>query len=266
MPQNPTRQVHALLAGFVQDTLIDDQNQHHKCLDKLDNQLTRLLHELCSLARTKNHDLPRCLLKRLTLFLPSDLLKKRQTYFDQNNCQARKYFMLTKMPAEKLRLLLLPKPLPRKDKPILKTYDDQPRTKPKLRNKANQNHCQPKRQWKTLNLILATRQRQPKIMPAHKTLPTKKPNLKTCLLKKYWPNTLLWKAPPLKGIWIYEPISKWDLRIRYGFAFALWLCHPTVCVTCGWAGVDKTPRAGFCSGVENARKCRRIPPVKCTLC
>ena len=30
MAQNPTRQVHALLAGFVQDTLIDYQNQHHK--------------------------------------------------------------------------------------------------------------------------------------------------------------------------------------------------------------------------------------------
>ncbi len=38
----------------------------------------------------------------------------------------------------------------------------------------------------------------------------------------------------------------------------------TVCVTCGWAGVDKTSRAGFCSGVEKARKCRRIPPVQCT--
>ena len=24
--------------------------------------------------------------------------------------------------------------------------------------------------------------------------------------------------------------------------------------------------AGFCLGVENARKCRRIPPVRCTLC
>ena len=30
MPQNPTRQVHALLAGFVQDTLINNQNQSHK--------------------------------------------------------------------------------------------------------------------------------------------------------------------------------------------------------------------------------------------
>ncbi len=38
-----------------------------------------------------------------------------------------------------------------------------------------------------------------------------------------------------------------------------------VCVTCGWAGRDKTSRAGFCSGVEKARKYRRIPPVKCTL-
>jgi len=34
----------------------------------------------------------------------------------------------------------------------------------------------------------------------------------------------------------------------------------------GGAGRDKTPRAGFCSGVENTRKCRRIPAVQCTLC
>jgi hypothetical protein len=30
MPQNPTRQVHALLAGFVQDALIDNQNHCRK--------------------------------------------------------------------------------------------------------------------------------------------------------------------------------------------------------------------------------------------
>jgi hypothetical protein len=30
MPQNPTRQVHALLAGFVQDALINNQNHRHK--------------------------------------------------------------------------------------------------------------------------------------------------------------------------------------------------------------------------------------------
>jgi hypothetical protein len=54
MAQNPTRQVHALLGGFVQDALINNQNHDHKCLGKLDNQLTRLLHELCSLARAKN--------------------------------------------------------------------------------------------------------------------------------------------------------------------------------------------------------------------
>jgi hypothetical protein len=30
MPQNPTRQVHALLGGFVQDALINNQNHDHK--------------------------------------------------------------------------------------------------------------------------------------------------------------------------------------------------------------------------------------------
>jgi hypothetical protein len=49
-------------------------------------------------------------------------------------------------------------------------------------------------------------------------------------------------------------------QITYGMS------RLTVCVTCGWAGVDKTSRAGFCLGVDKARKWRRIPPVKCTLC
>jgi len=40
----------------------------------------------------------------------------------------------------------------------------------------------------------------------------------------------------------------------------------TVCVSGGGAGVDKTPGAGFRSGVDKARKCRRIPTVHCTLC
>jgi len=39
----------------------------------------------------------------------------------------------------------------------------------------------------------------------------------------------------------YEFLSqsqKRNLRIKDGFVFALWLCPPTVCVTCVWAGVD----------------------------
>jgi len=31
---------------------------------------------------------------------------------------------------------------------------------------------------------------------------------------------------------------KRNLRIKDGFAFALWLCLPTVCVSRWWAGVD----------------------------
>ena len=34
MPQNPTRQVHALLGGFVQDALINNQN-HNQKTDKI---------------------------------------------------------------------------------------------------------------------------------------------------------------------------------------------------------------------------------------
>ena len=30
MPQTPTRRVHALLAGFVQDALIENQSHRHK--------------------------------------------------------------------------------------------------------------------------------------------------------------------------------------------------------------------------------------------
>jgi hypothetical protein len=46
MAQNPTRQVHALLAGFAQGTLIEKQNYAIK--------LRGLLHELYSLAMAKN--------------------------------------------------------------------------------------------------------------------------------------------------------------------------------------------------------------------
>ena len=44
-------------------------------------------------------------------------------------------------------------------------------------------------------------------------------------------------------------------RQKFVFEFQMTRC-PTACVTCGWAGVDKTPRAGFYSGVEN---CLRLP-------
>jgi hypothetical protein len=96
------------------------------------------------------------------------------------------------MLAEKGRLVFLPKPVLKKDKPILKTMQSQPRTKPKPRNKTNQNHRRPKRERKTLNLILAARQNQPELVPAKKPPPNEKAeNLptggyaKTCLPKKY---------------------------------------------------------------------------------
>jgi len=71
-------------------------------------------------------------------------------------------------------------------KPILKTLQSEPQTKPKSRSKANQNHCEAKRKPKTLKSISATGQNQPELMPVEKALPNENDdNLKTCLLKKY---------------------------------------------------------------------------------
>ena len=63
--------------------------------------------------------------------------------------------------------------MPRKDKPILKTYEANHEQKPKPRNKANQNQSWPKPKLKTLKPISATGQNQPEIMPTKKTPPNK---------------------------------------------------------------------------------------------
>ena len=57
MPQNPTCRVHALLAGFVQDALIKNQNHRHKT-DKI------IARTLFFSKNQKNFDLPKHLLKK----------------------------------------------------------------------------------------------------------------------------------------------------------------------------------------------------------
>ena len=52
MPQNPTRQVHALLGGFVQDALINNQN-HNQKTDKI------IARTLFFSKNQKNCDLPK---------------------------------------------------------------------------------------------------------------------------------------------------------------------------------------------------------------
>jgi len=159
--------------------------------------------------------------------------KRRTLPWAKTTAETRKYFTLTKALAEKVWLLLLPKPLPRKDKPVLETLQSQPWTKPKPWNKANQNHCNPKRKRKTLKPILATRQNQPELMPAKKTPPNERAkNLKTCLLKKYWPNAYLKSAvAEARNIFLWignrhaEKIfsSKTKLAIQRRFWFCSWL-------------------------------------------
>jgi hypothetical protein len=122
--------------------------------------MTRFYLQLCFLPKPKNFmrtdvstgSTTKRLLKK-TNFTLSQCLDKLD---NQTTAETRKYFTLTRTLAEKGRLLLLPKLRLKRDKPILETLQSQPQTKPKPRNKANQNHRQPKRKPKTLKLISAT--------------------------------------------------------------------------------------------------------------
>jgi hypothetical protein len=81
--------------------------------------------------------------------------------------------------------------MPKKDKPILKTYKANHEHREKKTDTANQNHRRPKRKPKTLKPISETRQNQPETMPTKKTpLNEKVEDLKTCLLKNIKPKTL----------------------------------------------------------------------------
>jgi hypothetical protein len=75
----------------------------------------------------------------LTIFAPSCLLKKGKLTLTKTIIEAKKIFYAdqcldrldNQTLAEKMRLLLLPKLALKNNKPILKTYANKPRTKPK---------------------------------------------------------------------------------------------------------------------------------------
>jgi hypothetical protein len=84
-----------------------------------------------------------------------------------------------------------------------------------------------------LKPISATRQSQPEIMPAKKTLPNEKAeNLKTWLLKKYWPKLLTWKEPPLKLNLPYK-LKTAMLKNKLANQRRIWFC--SCFCSCSWA-------------------------------
>ena len=160
MAQNPTRQVHALLGGFAQDAPIENQN--HRKTDKI-------------IARTfffsKNQKpwLAETLAKILTLFLPSYLLKKKTNLLWPKQLPSERIFYADRYFCWKSAAFTFTKTFAKKRQADFENLLNQPRTKPRPRNKANQNHCKPKRQQKTLRPILATLQNQLELMPKKKT-------------------------------------------------------------------------------------------------
>jgi hypothetical protein len=77
---------------------------------------------------------------------------------------------------------------------------NQPRTKSKPRNKANQNHRRPKRKPKTLKPISATRQKQPETLLMKKKLVERKnQELENLLIENQTQTQFEKKTPPLKN-------------------------------------------------------------------
>jgi len=152
--------------------------------------------------------------KKQTLLWPKRLLKRRN-FIDWPKCLLKKVW-----------LLFLPKPTPKKDKPILKTYKANHEqnwsheTKP-IKTKIDQNQSR-----KTLTLIFATRWNQIETLPIKETLLSKKPRTcpqgavpKPACWKNIDQNTYLKNTTAKNWIWFFISTIKRNLRIKDGFVF-----------------------------------------------
>ena len=100
---------------------------------------------------------------------------------------------------------------------------NQPRTKPKPRNKANQNQSWPKRKPKTLKSVLATRQKQPETLLMKRKLVERKSQTWKPADWKTDSNTIWKNAAAKNWFWISEPTQKRNLLIKDVFGFCSWV-------------------------------------------
>ena len=134
MPQNPTRQVHALLGGFVQDALINNQN-HNQKTDKI------IARTLFFSKNQKNCDLKKRLLKKDSAKQTRTQILKNSTLPKNDNANE----------TDKILQTQLTRNFAKRKRADFENLQNQPRTKPKPRNKANQNLRWPKPKPKNLD-------------------------------------------------------------------------------------------------------------------
>ena len=123
-------------------------------------------------------------------------------------------------------IVFVPELLQKENKPNLETLRSQPRAKPKPRNEANQNHCQPNGKPKKIEADFGDWTKPTwTFANAGNTANKNAENLKTCLLRKYWPKLLTWKTPPLKkdlNFWANRKANLvnqiWLLALLFGSA------------------------------------------------
>ena len=123
------------------------------------------------------------------------LAQKRQTlHRAKTTAETRKYFMLTRTLAEKGWLLLLPKPMPKKEKPILKTYKAnlehrEKKTTLPIKTTVDQNASQ--KPWSRFQRLGKTNL---KLRQRRKHRQTKKPRTwKPACWKNIWPENVYLK-------------------------------------------------------------------------
>jgi hypothetical protein len=90
MPQNPTRQVHALLGGFVPDVLINKQNHDHKT-DKI------IARTLFFSKNQKNCDLKKHLLKKDFAKQARTIILENLTLPKNDNARENKIILQTQL-------------------------------------------------------------------------------------------------------------------------------------------------------------------------
>ncbi len=209
MPQNPTRQVHALLAGFVQDALIDNQNHRHKT-DKI-------------IARTfafykwqKSSFSASAIPTWKTPCQNTDFYKTLKTLRSHHTTWKNdERILLTKNRLD--RLCKLTRNFAKRKQADFENLQNQLWLLLKETDTTFQNQSWPKRKLKTLKPILATRQNQPETLLMKKNLLNEKDKLENLLAENQTQTKLKKNATAKKWIWFSELNDKTNLANQRRF-------------------------------------------------
>ena len=180
----------------------------------------------------KNCDLPKRLLQKTTLAIKATNEPEQKFWKTWHN---QKTTTLTK--PIKNHKLNLPETLQKENEPILKTYINEPETKPKATKQSQSKFMLTKTQTENLEVSFSDSTKPTRTFANEKNAAKRKSRELENLLAENQTQTQIWKTPPLKTEFAFSNSTiKRNLRIKDDFAFALGCL--TAGVTRKWAGWD----------------------------